>query len=73
MGHTEAARLHVSLFASGRIRVRVTERGPCADLQVLVQTPLFRAGEAWLGRLVRDVQAEDGGIFSKAYTCHSFE
>jgi hypothetical protein len=69
--HTEAARLHISLLTSGRVRVRVAQRGPCADLQILVQTPLFRAGEAWLRRLVWDVQAEDGGVFSKAYTCHS--
>ena len=67
---TEAARLHISLFTSGRIRVRVTQRGPCADWQVLVQTPLLRAGETWLGRVVWDVQAENGGISSKAYTCH---
>lgn len=71
--HTEAARLHISLFTGGRIRVRVAQRGPCADLQILVQTPLFRAGEAWLGRLVWDVQPEDGGVFSEAYTCHPFE
>ena len=71
--HTEAARLYISLFTSGRIRVRVAQRGPCADLQILVQTPLLRAGEAGLGRLVWYVQAEDRGIFSKAYTCHSNE
>jgi hypothetical protein len=71
--HTEAARLHISLFTSGRIRVRVAQRGPRADRQILVQTPLLRAGEAWLGRVVWDVQAEDGRISSKAYTCHSNE
>ena len=68
---TEAPRLYITLFTGGRIRVRVAQRGPCTDLQILVQTPLFRAGEAWLGRLVWDVQTEDGGIFPKAYTCHS--
>ena len=68
--HTEAACLHISLFTSGRIRVRVTQRGPCTYYQVLVKTPLFRAGEAWLGRIIWDVQAEDGGVFSKAYAYH---
>lgn len=42
-------------------------------MQILVQTPLLRAGEAWLGRVVWDVQAEDGRIFPEAYTCHSNE
>ena len=71
--HTEAARLYISLFTSGRIRVRVTQRGPRADWQILVQTPLLRAGETWLGRVIWDVQAEDGRISSKAYTCHPNE
>ena len=69
--HTEAARLYISLFTSGRIWVRVAQRGPCAYRQILVQTPLLRAGEARLGRVVWDVKAEDGRLCPKAYTCHS--
>jgi hypothetical protein len=71
--HTEAACLHISLFTSSGIWVRVSQRGPCTDRQILVQTPLLSAGEAWFGGFVWDVQAEDGGVLSKAYTCHSNE
>jgi len=69
--HTEAARLHISFFTSRRIWVRVAQSGPGADGQILVQTPLLGTGEARLGGVVRDVEAEDRRICPKTYACHS--
>lgn len=57
--HTETPGLDISFFSSSRVRVGISKVCVLADGEMLVEAPLPRTCETWLGGRVRQIQRKD--------------
>jgi hypothetical protein len=68
---TETSRFDITFLACRRVRICVTERSPVTNGELLVQTPLFGAGETRFGGVVWSIHLQNGIVRLEADACGS--